>query len=411
MKKRQIVPRLFLALLILSLLIPVLNGCATWQAPVSFDETVFHDRAVSATHKGIRLSAAVLSAEDSRRMFGVNLGDIGVQPVWVEVENSTANPYWLLRAGTDPDYFSPLEVAWSYHRFLATDTNQAIDEHFDALAFENPVIGHSSKSGILFTNPHHQTRLLNVDLLGRRQLVPFSLFLPVPNDQPDSRVRDIVSRFNASANRNFDTPDAFRSALEALPYRATSHDETRPGEPANLVLVGEFRDIAAALVRRGYRKETRDSDLAQQLFGRTPDIVLRKSAKGGAPSNWLRLWTAPLRYQGQAVFLTQAGRPVGGRFAQADGKRARLHPDIDETRNLAIQDLIYSGGLAKLGFVTAGEALSNTAATGFHTDGLRAVMFLASRPRSLNDVNIIDWVPYLKNHENGTALETPNENR
>ena len=61
------------------------------------------------------MSAAVLSAEDSRRMFGADLDNTDVQPVWIEIRNRTSQPLWLLRPGTDPDYFSPLEVAWSLH--------------------------------------------------------------------------------------------------------------------------------------------------------------------------------------------------------------------------------------------------------------------------------------------------------
>ncbi|WP_319636773.1 hypothetical protein [Paraburkholderia caribensis] len=31
----------------------------------------------------------------------------------------------------------------------------------------------------------------------------------------------------------------------------------------------------------------------------------------------------------------------------------------------------------------------------YQTDGLRAVVFFATRPRSLSDVELLDWVPYL----------------
>ena len=43
-------------------------------------------------------------------MFGVSVNESGVQPVWIEVENNTDQVLWLLRSGTDPDLFSPLEV-------------------------------------------------------------------------------------------------------------------------------------------------------------------------------------------------------------------------------------------------------------------------------------------------------------
>ena len=32
----------------------------------------------------------------------------------------------------------------------------------------------------------------------------------------------------------------------------------------------------------------------------------------------------------------------------------------------------------------------------YHTDGLRATLFLATRPLSLSDVEFLDWAPYLE---------------
>jgi hypothetical protein len=107
----------------------------------------------------------------------------------------------------------------------------------------------------------------------------------------------------------------------------------------------------------------------------------------------------------------QAGRPVGGRTTIADDKAQVLHPDVDEVRNLLVQDLIYSGGLATLGFVEgAGEtpkyrSRSDTIGSHYHTDGLRAVMFLLSRPRKLSDFEILDWVPALERREADAARE------
>ena len=54
---------------------------------------------------------------------------------------------------------------------------------------------------------------------------------------------------------------------------------------------------------------------------------------------------------------------------------------------------MYSGGLEKLGFITgAGEV----GASRYETDGLRAVLFFGTRPLSLADVEILDWVPFLE---------------
>lgn len=66
---------------------------------------------------------------------------------------------------------------------------------------------------------------------------------------------------------------------------------------------------------------------------------------------------------------------------------------------------MYSGGLDKLGFVNGvGEATKTHPRTTldnatYYTDGLRAVMFFATRPLSFSDVQILDWVPYLEQRE------------
>jgi hypothetical protein len=67
--------------------------------------------------------------------------------------------------------------------------------------------------------------------------------------------------------------------------------------------------------------------------------------------------------------------------------------------------MMYSGGLAKLGFVygvgPASQEHPRTTLNGgrYYTDGLRAVMFFATRPLSFTNVDILDWVPYLEQRE------------
>ena len=146
--------------------------------------------------------------------------------------------------------------------------------------------------------------------------------------------------------------------------------------------------------------------MAQQVFGRPPDVVLRKQAQAGAPSTSMRVWLAPIRFDGRSS-LPRAGRAAGRRALRTPrrGRASSCMSDVDEARNLLIQDMMYSGGLEKLGFVTgvgaASETQPRTALDGarYHTDGLRAVLFFATRPLSLSDVEFLDWVPYLERRE------------
>ncbi len=401
-----------MALLAAAILSAALSGCATWQAPEALEDSAIRARAVSETEQDVRLSATVLSAEESRRIFGNNVNAAGIQPVWVEVENRTADTLWLLRTGADPDYFSPLEVAWSYHPAFSKAKNTAIDEHFDALDFQNPIPPGATVTGIIFTKPHHRTRVLNVDLLGPAKVIPFTLFLAIPDELSDDDVLYTVKRYADAQREEFEDLDALRNALQGSPCCATGTNGTTSGDPINVVLVGNIDDIAAALVRRGFRVDRRDFDDTQQLFGRQPDFVMRKVGQD-VPAYWIRGWVAPLRYLGQLVFLVQVGRPVGGRFAVADAERLELHPYVDEARNLLIQDLIYSGGLTRLGFtdgsgIDSARSQDNTGQSFYYTDGLRAVMFFVTRPVALSEVQLLKWVPYLERAERKAAAGRTN---
>jgi len=376
-------------------------GCATWQAPTDVTDAGPRQRAMTETKRDVRVSAAVLSAEDSRRMLGFEIEKTRMQPVWIEVHNQTPEPLWLLASGTDPDYFSPLEVAWSMHKPLAGEANARIDEHFAALGFKNPVLPGATKAGVLFVNPERGTRLLNIDLFQSKALIPFSFFLSVPDDAGNKRFAKSAFEYPTSEIKDYQDLAGLRSALSQLPCCATDAPGTAGGDPLNVIFVGDFPDIASALVRRSYRRESRAADAVQQVFRRGPDAVIRKQAQAGAPATWARLWLTPLRFEGRAVFLVQVGRPIGGRFAAPDKEPVVLDEDVDEARNLLIQDMMYSGGLDKLGFVTgvgaATEVKPRTTFSGarYHSDGLRAVMFFATRPLSLSDVEFLDWEPYL----------------
>jgi LssY-like putative type I secretion system component LssY len=376
------------------------SGCATWKAPAGGGDAPFRARAVTETKQGVQLSAAVLGPQDSLRVFGTDLTAADVQPVWIEVVNQTTHVLWLLRSGVDPDYFSPLEVAWSAHVKMGGQTNEHIDEHFDRLAFPNPIPAGGTSSGLVFTNPQPVKKLLNVDLLGNKLMIPFTLLLPVPGDIAGGH--ELVHRYADSEISDYDDPGALRRAFENLPCCATTADgRTVSGEPLNVILIGHLDDIAAATNRRGFRRELVGAGAGQWVFGRPPDVVLRKRAQAGASANWLRVWRAPISYQGRAVFVAQAGRPVGGRFAPQDRRIARVHPDVDEVRNLLIHDLMYSGGLEKLGFVSGVGAVPSeqprplTDAASYHTDGLRVALFLSTRPLTLSDVDVLDWEPLL----------------
>ncbi|OLL27995.1 hypothetical protein BTH42_29855 [Burkholderia sp. SRS-W-2-2016] len=394
-----------------------LAGCSTWQSPASTDASPLRARAVTASGRDVRVSAAVLGSDDSKRMFGADLNAAGIQPVWIEVVNTSSQPLWLLRTGTDPRYFSPREVAWSMHSLLGGATNARMDEYFDQLGFRNPIPAGATHSGLLFTNPDRGTKLCNIDLFADRTLIAFSLFLQVPDDAGNPRFHETLFHYADAEVSDYDDLDSLRAALERLPCCATDAGATAPGDPLNAVFVGPIDNIGAAFVRRGYHNYKHDFDFAQRLYGREPDIVLRKREPVGAPATRLRGWLAPVRFRGQAVYVAQIGRPVGGRFTSGEPASGALQADVDEARNLLVQDMVYSGGLERLGFVygvgpvPASHPRTTLDGSSWHTDGLRAVLFFATRPLGLADVEFLDWVPYLHPADQEKAKEKSDERR
>ncbi len=383
--------------------------------PAEFDDSALRSHAKSQQLKGVKLSAAVLSSEDSQQIFGVRVNDKEVQPIWIEVENNTDQALWLLRSGTDPDLFSPLEVAWSFHKTFAGESNDRLDKHFDSLGFQNPISPGSKQSGILFTNPHLGTRLLSVDILGDGEIFPFTLYPSVPDDQTEESmaVLTIMKKLIAEIKDDIQDVDSFRARLEQMPCCAMS-DGGETADPLNVVLVGGLADIASALVRRDFRIDIRDFDNVQMLFGRPTDLVARKKGQAGVPANWLRLWVAPFNFQGKTVFIVQAGRRLGWRMQEIEDDNLVLNPRVDEVRNLFIQDLLYSSGLEKLAFVGGvgatepGESRNSIDGASYQTDGLRAVLFLVTRPLSFSDLEILEWHPYLKHVEIEAVRELDN---
>ena len=150
----------------------------------------FRQRATIGAADGVEVRALVLSRQDGDRLLGADVFAHGVEPVWVEVSNGTDHPLTLLRAGADPDYFSPLEVSWSLHGGLlgaVTRTSTAISTRWHFPLGEIPP--GRTRSGLLFTNPHLDVKLLNIDLVGVGQFVSLTLFAPIPDDEGNIRRR------------------------------------------------------------------------------------------------------------------------------------------------------------------------------------------------------------------------------
>jgi len=232
----------------------------------------------------------------------------------------------------------------------------------------------------------------------------FTFTIPVPGIATDYHDRDF-SRLRPASAVEPCTPSLLVSRLEALPAATTNTSATRSGDPVNLVVVGDFTALLAAFAARWDESETitlatcwktvrafllgtdyRYSPVSGlHLFGRTQDFALQRTRGSIDERLHLRLWLTPLAFREQAVWVGQVSRDIGVRFTTKAWNLTthRIDPDVDESRDYVIEDLVLAGRVAAAGYVGGVNACTSAAPhrnlTGdpYFTDGKRAVIVLA----------------------------------
>jgi hypothetical protein len=394
-------------------------GCTVYQKPLPFYNVPFQERSQSKIDGEVKVTVAVLSAEESRQLFGVNLAGQGIQPVWIRVQNADSIPYWLLSTGLDPDYFSPLESAYAFHGTFSSSLNDKIDDQFRVMAFRNPIVEGASVSGFIFTNRDEGTKAVDIDLIGYRKTKFFTFLVSVPGIKADYHEVDFDTLYPKKEIVDLDENE-LRTALENLPCCTTNEDGTEKGDPLNLVLIGSRENMSAAFVRRGWLPAEQTHGKAvwktikSFLFGtryryspvsplyfdkRQQDFAGQKPRHTVHQRNHLRAWLSPMRYQDKPVWVGQISRDIGVRFTFKTWPPVthKIDPDVDEARASLMEDLVISQQLAKTGWVKGVGAASrakpgyNLTGDPYFTDGYRAVLVFDRRPRSFLELDKFDW--------------------
>jgi len=379
-----------------------MNACATFKKPATINEVPIQERALTKEANGIRVSAAVLGDHEASQIFGIDLTRKNIQAVWLDIENNSGRPLYLLPNAIDPEYFAPLEVAFAYHRAFSADTNAALDEHLLNLNFpiRSPIVSGSRTSGYIFTNWKKGMKVIDVDLLSRQFIQNFTFFTPNPDfAQSGQAVIDrIITMFSSVKLQNVESESALRIALEQLPCCVSNENNGPSVEPLNIVIIGAIDDWVTAFIRRGYAYQELNPRYA---FGRVQDLSARKLSRGytKAQAHILRLWQTLIRFNGKPVWVGQTSTRLGGRFADKAplGVTLPLNPHIDEARDDLIQDLAYSQALIKIGFIKGSgrpqqaQEEGSSKDTQYTTDGLRTVLVFGDRPSSLEEIDFFNW--------------------
>ena len=395
----------------------LLSGCALLQSPSSFkpgsiNQVRFRDRALSKSDHDIRVTAAVPTAEEARVLFNANLIGREIQPVWVKVENHSYDAYYLISTATDPNHFSPLEAVYTVRGGLFGVYRDDMERFFRSMNFRNPILPNTAVSGFIYTNLDEGEKVVQIDLIAAEQVKFFTFFVEIPGMRVDYRRVDFKSLYPEEQIADV-TEDALRAALEQLPCCTTDKDGTKLGDPINLVIIGDFIDVAAAFARKGWlpAEDTYATAVWKTIksflfgsryryspvsplyyFGRGQDFARQKPRRDIHERNHLRLWYSNLRFNGKPVFVGQISRDIGVRFTLKAWPPVthKIDPDVDEARHALIEDLIYSQMLAKVGFVKGvGRARPsnpriNLTGDPYFTDGYRTVLILDQGPIAMN---------------------------
>ena len=402
-----------------------LGGCASKPTQPATHKLGYQSRAVSRSEGGVRVSASVLSADESLAVYGVPLANRQIQPVWIEVENHDDVAYWLMSPGLDPNFFPPTEAA---DAFASAGQGNAIEQTFKDLAFHNPVPAGGTVSGFVLTNLDEGAKMVQVDLVASGRFQAFSFLVGVPGFRADYHAREVFQEeiYSPEEMIDYTDADAFRTALERLPCCVANKKGTRDGDPLNLVIVGGLDDAFPALVRRGWRPTEATwsgsvmrmvkSALARErylyapvsplyLYGRPQDLALQRARDNIHQRNHLRLWLSPMRYRGRPVWVGQISRDIGTRLTIHSPYLTthKIDPNVDEARTGLTEDMAYSQNLAATGLVEGVGAAPKNAPRGnltgdpYYTDGFRVVLIFDARPRSLEEIIFLPW----EGHEGG----------
>ena len=402
----------------LATLLLVMQACATAKPP-PVDPLAYKNRTESSVNEDVTVTVAVPTISEAQAIYSVELSSKHIQPVWVEVKNDSADTYWFLPLGLDPEYFSPSEAAFAFHTD-SDETNRQLDEKFQNLQIQNPVRPGSTEAGFVLVNLDEGFKAIDIDLISREAVKSFSFIMSDPEFRADFKLVDFETLYAADDIISIEDEKELRRVFEELPCCTTNADGDEYGDPLNLVLIGEPNDIVPALVRRNWHateiiwsqsilrtiksflkgERYRYSPISPlYVFGRPQDIGWQKARGTIHKRNHMRFWLSPIRFRGKKVFVGQISRDIGVKLTLKSPTITThvIDPDVDEARRYFVEDLAYSQALAIIGYVKGVGIVNkeaprmNLVGDPFYTDGFRAVLFFEPRPYTLSDIVMLEW--------------------
>lgn len=273
----------------------------------------FLSRAQTQDGPRARVTAAVLDADESERLFGVPLTRHGVQPVFLQILNHSDAPLRLHLISIDPNYYTPAEaadlnhfslakrlsafgfIAWLIFPFLilivpsklitAYRANRRMNDFFRKRAFHlRPIPPGGASEGFVFTTLDLGTKIVRIRLFamgGALDIVNPSPPARPGLDAPEMALGAAADQLAADFTFSLAVPgihaDYLRcdfqaliapgsiiacnlselvQRLHAMPAATGNEKETHAGDPVNLVVIGKLDMLMSAFLSRWDESET-----------------------------------------------------------------------------------------------------------------------------------------------------------
>jgi hypothetical protein len=258
-------------------------------------ENAFMDRVQTQRKGNVQVKVAVLGTRESREFFGVSMAKHGIQPVWIEIDNSLSSEdgqvngettdLFLDRVKMDPNYFPPREAAnkchfmnlkqlagvglFSWFIFLpltailplkwltAFAANNLVDTFFCKHSFPNGFIKRRTiERGFIFTSVDNGAKVVNVALLGQYSHTSFEFRVPIPGLSLDykGKTPSLEGIYQDHKEKKLPIECDLKLLKECLatkqPRAVSNANSSNEGDPTNLVIVGDFKTLLAAFGSR-----------------------------------------------------------------------------------------------------------------------------------------------------------------
>ena len=404
----------YLVLLLVNVI--VLSGCSTYST-VHDEKTHYLERVIRYESDRVIMEAAALGRNESAEVFGAPLNDIGVQPVWIKLKNNSEEARWFFPIGVDSEYFPAFEVASRASKF-STVSQKELYKHLVDNQIPHVVPPNQSISGFVYAHSDEGVKAFNIKLHNSKRVIEHSFISPVPGLPSD--YFDLVAEniYHESEFVELDE-NGLRSWIEGVPCCATNVDNEH-GDPLNVIFVGHLDKVRSAIISRHWDVTAPVSGASLRrmmsafvfgsryryapisplyMFNREHDLAFQKSRAIIDERNHMRLWLAPVTFDGEHVWVAQISRDDGIKLSGRLWPPTThvIDPDMDDARFYLLQDLLLGEDVHQIGFVKGHEPAThdyphyNAEGDHYFTDGLRVVFFMSDERTKITDVKILDW--------------------